>query len=71
MTERKTITVTEDAYERLLDHKSEGESWAQVFDRAADALESQDETMNTTAVTNVDEIARAAADEVEDRMTRR
>jgi hypothetical protein len=72
---RKTITVTDDVYERLGALKQDDESWSDIGDRAAGALESQDDDVNTdpnsVAVTNVDEIARASADAVEDRMTRR
>ena len=72
---RKTITVTEDVYERLATLKRDDESWSELGDRAADVLESGDSDVNTepssVVVENIDEIARASADEVEDRMTRR
>jgi predicted CopG family antitoxin len=69
---RKTITVSEAAYERLQAHKDSGESWTEVINRAAEAMDSEDEHKpNAVAVTNIDEIARATADEVENRMTRR
>jgi hypothetical protein len=71
MTGRTTITTSEAAHDRLADHKRDGESWTELFNRAAEALESRDGDVNTTAVENVDEIARATADEVENRMTRR
>jgi len=72
---RTTLTVTDDAHDRLAAHKGDGESWSDVFERAAEALEGQDSDLNTdpntVAVDNVDEIARAAADAVENRMARR
>jgi len=72
---RQTITGSEAAVERLRDHKADGESWTETLNRAADALESLDGDdelgLNSVAVENVDEIARAAADEVENRMARR
>jgi predicted CopG family antitoxin len=68
---RTTITTSDAAHDRLAEFKREGESWTELFNRAADALESTDGDVNTTAVSNVDEIARATADEVENRMTRR
>jgi predicted CopG family antitoxin len=71
MTGRTTITTSEAAHDRLADHKREGESWTELFNRAAEALESTEGDVNTTAVANVDEIARATAEEVENRMTRR
>jgi len=70
---RTTITVTDEVHERLEAHKQDDESWSDVGARAADALESQDEDVNTdpnsVVATNVDEIALACAGEVEDRMT--
>jgi len=71
MTERTTTTTSQAAHDRLAEHKRAGESWTELFNRAAEALESQDGDVNTTAVANVDEIARATAEEVENRMTRR
>jgi hypothetical protein len=68
---RRTVTTSEAAHDRLADHKREGESWTELFNRAADALESAEGGVNATAVDNVDEIARVAADEDENRMTRR
>jgi len=68
---RTTITTSDAAHDRLAEHKREGESWTELFNRAADALESQAGDVNTTAVSNVDEIAQATAREVENRMTRR
>lgn len=66
---RKTISVTEDVYERLAEAKREGESWSNTLARLADG--GGECKPNTVAVENVDEIARATADEVENRMTRR
>jgi hypothetical protein len=71
MTGRTTTTTSEAAHDRLAEFKRDGESWTELFHRAADALESAEGGVNTTAVENVDEIARATADEVENRMTRR
>jgi len=68
---RRTVTTSEAAHNRLAEFKRDGESWTELFNRAADALESADCDVNTTAVSNVDEIAQATAREVENRMTRR
>jgi predicted CopG family antitoxin len=72
---RQTITASDAAVERLREFKRDGESWTETLNRAAEALEAQDGDgelgMNSVAVENVDEIARAAADEVENRMARR
>lgn len=66
---RKTITVTDAAYEAAAADRRDGESWSEYLERVAS--DDTEHTPNTVAVTNVDEIARAAADAVEDRMTRR
>jgi predicted CopG family antitoxin len=42
MTRRKSITVDEDAFEDLARFKREEESWSDLVQRAADALESKD-----------------------------
>lgn len=72
---RKTISVDEGAYETLEAHKDEDESWSDVFEQAAEALESGDGSdeheVNTAVVENIDEVKRAVADEVENRLTRR
>jgi hypothetical protein len=71
---RKSITVDASVYERLADHKDADESWSDFGARVADTLEDDDggeHKPSTVAVTNVDEVARATADEVENRMTRR
>jgi hypothetical protein len=69
---RKHVSVTSDAYAALEAVKRDGESWSECFERVA--REVGGDTANgpqTVAVENVDEIARRAADEVENRMTRR
>ena len=75
MTDRKSITVSGDAFDRADAHKQEDESWTDFWHRVADTLESQDEDVSTepdtVVVENVDEIARASADKVENRMARR
>jgi len=72
---RKHCSVSEAAFNQLAVHMDEGESWSDLFERAAEALEAQDCGVNTepetVAVENIQEVARATADEVEDRMTRR
>lgn len=68
MTGRKTITVDEALHERLSEAKPADQSWTEFLDDLADGTVNE---VNTVAVSNVDEIARAAADEVENRMTRR
>jgi len=70
MSDRKTITLRESAYDALDDAKREDESFSDTVERLADGSEAE-HTPNTVAVENVDEIARAAATEVENRMTRR
>jgi len=70
MSDRKTITLRESAYDALDDAKREDESFSDTVERLADGSEGE-HTPNTVAVTNVDEIARRTADEVENRMTRR
>jgi len=64
---RTTITVTDDAFEAADADRRDDESWSDYLQRVADT----EHDPNTAAVSNVDEIARATADEVEDRMTRR
>jgi hypothetical protein len=74
MTDRKTITVTEAAYEAADTARRDGESWSEFLERAAaDDVDdgATEHTPNTVAVTNVDEIARRTAEAVENRMTRR
>ena len=39
---RKSISVSEDVYERLLAHKGDDDSWTDVGQRAADALDAVD-----------------------------
>jgi len=50
---RKTITVSEDVFDRLEDLKDDGESWTDLGERAADALEGQDGDVN--AAPNADQ----------------
>jgi hypothetical protein len=72
MTDRAHVSTTQAAHDRLDAHRREGESWSDLFERVADVLDDADANgPETVAVENVDEIARAAADEVENRMTRR
>lgn len=64
---RTTITVTDDAFEAADADRRDDESWSDYLERVAGT----EHDPNTVAVDNVAEIARAAADEVESRMTRR
>jgi predicted CopG family antitoxin len=66
MSDRKTLSVTEACYERLEAEKREDESWTDCLIRLADGADEQGP--NTVAVENVDEIARASAQAVEDRL---
>jgi predicted CopG family antitoxin len=71
---RKTITISKNAYDRLAPLKDEDESWTDIIHGLVDEVEGRDDgehSPNTVAVTNVDEIARATATEVENRMARR
>jgi len=73
---RKGISLSQEAYDRLDDEKREDESFNDAVLRLCDeADESQDDTSDQTlarcAATNVDEIARATADELENRLQRR
>ena len=65
---RKTISIDEDLFDDLSEAKSEDESWTDFLRNLADG---DLNSVNTVVVENVDEIARAAGDEVENRMTRR
>ena len=67
---RTTLTVTDDAHDAAEPVKDELDmSWSQFLEAAADALDGADEHgPNTVAVENVDEIARASAQAVEDRL---
>ena len=65
---RKTLTIDEDLFDDLSEAKSEDESWTDFLRNLADG---DLNSVNTVVVENVDEIARAAGDEVENRMTRR
>lgn len=69
MTDRRTITVREPVYERLSADKADDESWSDYLSRLADG--DGEHGLNTVAVENVDEIGRATATQVENRMTRR
>ena len=72
---RTTLSVPDALYERLEACKRDDESWPDVLKRAAEALESTDDgserTMDALTQDHIDDIARATADEVENRMTRR
>jgi predicted CopG family antitoxin len=70
MADRKTISLTEGAYDALEAEKREGESFTDVVRRLT-AETGTTQTPNRVAVANVDEIARRAATEVENRMTTR
>lgn len=64
---RKTITVTEAAFEAADSDRDEDESWSEYLQRVADT----EHTPNTVVVENIGEVARAVGDEVEDRMRTR
>lgn len=68
---RKTITIREDVFDRLDADRGDTESWSDFLDRLADEDGDTEHEPNTATVENVDEIARAVAAEVENRMTRR
>lgn len=68
---RTTLSVTDDAYDALDTHRRDDESWSECFARIAAEFDDTEYGPQTVSVDNVDEIARAAADEVENRMTRR
>lgn len=69
MTERKTLTVSKAAYEAADANRRDGESWTEYHKRVADT--SDEHTLNTATVENIDELARAVGDEVENRLARR
>lgn len=71
MTDRKTITVEEAAFEASDADRRDDESWTDYLHRVAGDGDEDEHTPNTVAVENVDEVARATAAEVENRMTRR
>ena len=68
MSDRKTLTVSAEAFEAADADRREGESWTDYLLRVA---REDEHTPNTVAVENVDEIARMTAGEVENRMTQR
>ncbi|RKS83299.1 hypothetical protein BDK61_2642 [Haloarcula quadrata] len=70
---RTNIPVSDAVYDRLADHKAEGETWDDVLEQAADALDEEPGSEQTACITpeQVAEIARETAAEVENRMTRR
>jgi phosphopantothenoylcysteine synthetase/decarboxylase len=75
---RKGISLSQKAYDRLQAEKRDDESFNDVVLRLCDDSEtdkSHDDTSDQTparcAATNVDEIARAVGDEVENRLARR
>jgi len=85
MTDRKNIPVDEPLYERLVAQKADDDTWNDVMERAAEALEA-DESEGTDAAEaciqtaripteQAEEIARMAGrhagDEVENRLTGR
>ncbi|MFB6189347.1 MAG: antitoxin VapB family protein [Halapricum sp.] len=80
MSDRKHLSILADVYERLEAHKHEDESWSDLVERAADALEedgNEDDVngLETLTEEHIDDIAartaRKTADEVQDRLTGR
>ena len=77
MTDRTNIPVSDALYKHLQKHKGESDTWEDALERAVDALEDADpdavgrEQTACIPAEQVDEIARKAAAEVENRMTRR
>jgi len=69
MSDRKTLSVTVECYEELQAEKRENESWTDCLSRLVDGAD--EHGLNTVAVENVDEVARATATEVENRLPRR
>lgn len=78
---RKSTSVTEDAFEHAQTTKRDDESWSEWFHRAADALESQDDDVDTGPSTvdlpddvlreaHIPDIKREVVDAVEGRLTR-
>ena len=45
---RKTISVDDEVYERWAEHKRDDESWTDLLERGADALESEDGDVNAS-----------------------
>lgn len=84
MSDRRTVSAAEDVVDRLEDdHKHDGDTWTDVLQRAADALDGQidrqrdERNMNAEAPlteAHLDDIvsrtAVKTADEVENRLTR-
>ena len=69
MGDRAHVSTKQESYDRLDAHRREDESWSDMFERLADVLEDADANgSETVAVENVDEIARASAKAVEDRL---
>lgn len=67
---RKTITIDEDAFERLDDLRDDDESWTEFADRAADVLEAESEgrdgehTPNTLTEEHIDDIVSRTSSQV-------
>lgn len=73
---RKHVSTTETAFEALDAQRKADESWSELFERAAEALDGGVETgPETLTRDDVDDIAaltaRRTADEAENRLTRR
>jgi predicted CopG family antitoxin len=67
---RKTITISEEAYNALDGEKREGESFTELAFRAAEALEDGDGAANTDPNTLTEEHIDDIGTEVEDRLQR-
>jgi hypothetical protein len=82
MTDRKTITVDREVYERLEPLKKDDESWNEFGDRVADLLEADGQedgehspnTAEPLTVDHIDDIVakveRRVGREIENRLTR-
>lgn len=77
MTNRSNIPVHEATFERLSELKGDDETWTETMERLADLAEGDNQQPAACEQTaripseQVEEIARAASREVENRMARR
>jgi len=67
---RKTVTISEEAYEALDGEKRESESFTELAFRAAEALEDEDGAVNTDPNTLTEEHIDDIGAEVQTRMER-
>jgi len=62
---RTNLPVSDEVYDRLAEHKSDDDTWEDVLERAADALDGTDTSEQTAHIPpeQVDEIAGRVASE--------